>query len=258
MNTVEDAWAMAEMDRPMTMAERIAEAERLSRELDRILGAGTPGNLLRTHEQLKRVMGKYYFGPKDWATHLKVKGVELPQIPEWLTPELLQSADEFETSKTVAETHCLLVIPSGLSPLKLAAKVEAAWPPNSGKPYYNLNNWAGQDFAKKESPDASLVLIRRDFLPGSQKMTDAQQLEHLKEHPEYETASLLSLQSMLLLNFLKNDRERLFEQSWGRCEEHWGSGRRSGCGGFTAGGVSVGDVGGSQDSDLGRAACRKS
>ena len=126
----------------MSMRERLERLEEITKDLDRILGAGTPGNLLCAHEQLKGVMGNYYFGPEDWATHLKVEGVSLPQIPEWLTPELLRSADKFETSKTIAETHCLLVIPSGLSPLKLAEYVEEVWPPNSGKPYYNLNRWA--------------------------------------------------------------------------------------------------------------------
>ncbi len=217
------------------------------------------GVILREHKKLKEAMGSYYFGPEDWQTLLGVKGVELPDIPSGLTLDLLERPDEFEPTKTIAETHALVVIPRGMSLLSLAEKATASWTDTSAELFFNFDEWNGQAFAGKESPEDTLVLIRRDFLPGSQNMTDAEQLRYSSTDPRcspYETASMLDLQAMLFLNFLKN-KERLFELEFGRCEERWDDGRAAFCGFFGADGVDVCAFVSCQLSFFGRAVRRK-
>ncbi len=215
-------------------------------------------DLHRAHEKLKDAMGGYYFGPEDWEKLLGVKGVELPDIPSGLTLDLLERPDEFEPTKTIAETHALVVIPRGMSLLSLGEKVTAVTLARKVKALWTVSLaeiWKTQPLARKESSEDTLVLIRRDFLPGSQDKTDEEQEAYLATDPRcspYETASMLYLQAMLFLNFLKN-KERLFFCKYGRCEEKWDDGQRAYCGVMSARGVYVSSLDSYKSSNIGRA-----
>ncbi len=263
------------------LSETVAKKRAQEKGVEIDATAPLPGNLLRAHEKLKAAMGSYYFGPEDWEKFLGVKGVELPDVPSGLTLDLLKRPDEFEPTATIAQTHALVVIPRRMSLFSLgekvtavtpARKVKASWIESlaekvnawltgdtSAESFNNFDTWKGEAFARRESSEDTLVLIRRDFLPGSQNMTDAEQEAYLATDPRcspYETASMLDLLAMLFLNFLKN-KERLFELTYGRCEERFAFGRRAICGRFLADGVIVYGAGSYQSSGIGRAVCRK-
>ncbi|NMC64261.1 MAG: hypothetical protein GYA55_13945 [SAR324 cluster bacterium] len=222
------------------------------------------GDLLRRYERFKEIMGPNYLGVEAWELLPRVDGkpesIDYPPIPAFLTEKLLNSPDEFVEGKTIAQTHALIVIPKGMTLLKLKQRVEAAWRKEDGMPFYNFDSWKDEAFARAEALESRVVLIRRDFLPGSERKTDTEQLFYMTSNPKcqsYETASLLELQVMLFLNYLKNQGERLYLKTWGRCEEKWDSGRRSGCGFLDANGVGVDADDAFRYSGYGRAVRRK-
>lgn len=222
-------------------------------------------------DRVKEIMGKNYIGPEDYKEIFGVTDLGVaPSIPEWITPEILESECTItQDGRLVKETHRLVFIPATLDgeahtimtlKERAAKKCEEL---KRGMAFYDTDWYKDEPFANTKLLEGKWVLMPEAVLPGTLKLNFNQQEKIVKATTNYETIDALSLATVLMMNLLKNNRYLFRPGTWGWCNDEpspkVGSGQRVFLGYFHAGGllVNLHDVG-HRLAHLGRAVLRNS
>ena len=184
-------------------------------------------------ESVERIMGKNFFGPKEWASIYP--GLPLPESIPPLPNDIEAILNEdcpFESGKKVSETHVMFLLPKevGGESFTINQMREMEGQQNSthkrnifysdhkkGKECWFDKPSNREDFAKTPL-ETEWVLMPKSTVPNTKRKNYEQQDQEIAQHEKYRTAKTNELTSGMILHYV-NTGEKIYESEYGWCED---------------------------------------
>jgi hypothetical protein len=106
--------------------------------------------------EVKKLLGKRFYGPEVCSEFFETKELgEVPEMPQWITPELLQGKCPWSREdKSVAETHSLYFIPAQVgqtvvSVMSFLKEGDERALEKSGKEIFRYASWYHEDSERR-------------------------------------------------------------------------------------------------------------
>jgi hypothetical protein len=200
---------------------------------------------------MRTLLGRNFLGVDEWRRGLGVRVGVPPNIPEYITPELLHSESPLHPGQMIKDTHSLLLMPKTVdgrpySALKLSEVCEKR-DNNPTIELFRFEQWKECSWAPQQATKSEWILIPKSD-PDPNKVASEQHFRRKSSQEQkdvvtlyaqdYEEASALQVMTQLILNFLVNG-EYLLERSYLCTRESPSAGTRVLLGLFGTGGLSI-------------------
>ena len=196
-----------EIDSIVHGASREVALQELISVLRFVVELRTNGTWVIRKDGVKALMGEHMVGP-DAKIFLGRDIGRVPELPDNILDILRSRCELTNDGRTVAQTHCLVLIPASIDGVATSVISLANFVGDIGKSFsFSRRGWyLKENFASQPARSSRWVLMYTGIAPNTWNRTDAEQAKAIKAYPNYQTVDALGAIGALLFGFLEHGR----------------------------------------------------